>query len=105
MILYNTTFHIEADVYEDCLNHLKMVYMKRASESKYLTSPVMQRVMQAGGQEMEGENICIQFRVKSVDDIHNWLSEMGQELQQELIAKYQSKVAGFTTLLEVVEWE
>ncbi|MDH6535751.1 DUF4286 family protein [Parabacteroides sp. 52] len=103
MIVYNTTFHIDKEILEDCLFFLKKEYIPQASLSGFLHTPCLRRVIQA--EEGEGESYSVQFHVKNVDTLQYWLEQEGNLLHKKLIARFGSKVVGFTTLLDEIDWE
>ena len=103
MIIYNTTFHIENEVHKECLKYLKKEYIPKAVSSGFMLNPCLRRVLQNEGNE--GESYAIQFHVKNRDTLNFWLKQEGIALQQALVARFGSKIAGFTTLLEEIKWE
>jgi len=103
MIIYNTTFHIENEVLEECLQYLKKSFIPKAAASGFLRSPYLRRVLQT--QADEGSSFSVQFHVKNVDTLNYWLEQEGHLLHKELVARFGSKVAGFSTLLEEIDWE
>ena len=96
MIVYNTTFHIEKDILDESLDYLKRQYIPKAVESGFLQRPCLRRVMQA--EEEEG----ISF---SVHTLNFWLQSEGINLHRALVARFGHKIAGFSTLLEEIDWE
>ncbi|MDL2255387.1 DUF4286 family protein [Parabacteroides sp. OttesenSCG-928-G06] len=103
MIVYNTTFHIDHDILEDCLLFLKKIYIPQASESGFLRTPCLRRIIQA--EKEGGESYSVQFHVKNVETLQYWLENEGNRLHQALIKRFGSKVVGFTTLLDEIDWE
>lgn len=103
MIVYNTTFNIENDIQEECLEHLKKIYIPKAIASGFLYNPYLRRILQ--NEETEGQNFSVQFHVKNVDTLNYWLQNEGAAIQQELISRFKTKVVGFTTLLEEIDLE
>lgn len=103
MIVYNTTFHIEKDAHQECLEYLKKNYIPKAIVSGFLQTPALRRVMQTA--EDEGFSYSVQFLVKNVDTLNYWLQNEGAAMQQELVDRFGHKIAGFTTLLEDIDWE
>ena len=85
MIVYNTTFHIEKDILDESL-----VYLKK-------------RVLQA--EEGEDISLSVQFHVKNIDTLNFWLQNEGNNLHRALVARFGHKIAGFSTLLEEIDWE
>lgn len=103
MIVYNTTFHIEKDILDESLDYLKKQYIPKAVESGFLQRPCLRRVMQA--EEGEGFSFSVQFHVKNVDTLNFWLQNEGNNLHRALVARFGHKIAGFSTLLEEIDWE
>ena len=99
MIVYNTTFHIEKDSINECLAYLKQQYIPQAAASGFLLKPCLRRVLQT--EEEEGENYSVQFHVKNIDTLQN----EGNRLHKELVNRFGYKIAGFSTLLEELDWE
>lgn len=102
MIVYNTTFHIDNGVLDEGIIFLKEVYLPRASASGFLQNPLLRRVLHDS--EDEGVNLSVQFHVKNIDTLNFWLENEGKILHQELVAKFGRKIAGFSTLLEEIDW-
>ena len=103
MIVYNTTFHIEKDSIYECLAYLKQQYIPQAAASGFLLKPCLRRVLQT--EEEEGENYSVQFHVKNIDTLNFWLQNEGNRLHKELVNRFGYKIAGFSTLLEELDWE
>lgn len=103
MIIYNITFHVENEVLEEGVQYLKKEYIPKAAASGFLHTPRLRRVMQA--EEEEGCSFAVQFQVKNVETLRCWLQNEGNALHKELVTRFGSKVAGFTTLLEEIDWE
>lgn len=105
MIVYNTTFNIENDVLEECLDHLKKMYIPKAIASGFLYNPCLRRILQEETDDDQGQNFSVQFHVKNVDTLNFWLQQEGAAIQQELINRFKTKVVGFTTLMEEMDLE
>lgn len=103
MIVYNTTFHIEKEVQQEALEYLKNNYIRKAILSGFLLQPCLRRVMQT--EQEEGISLSIQFHVKNVDTLNYWLQQEGNAMLKELVSHFGHKIAGFTTLLEEIDWE
>jgi len=103
MIIYNTTFHIENDIVDECVLYLKKNYIPKAASSGFLMQPCLRKVMTT--HEDEGSSYSVQFHVKNIDTLNYWMQHEGQLLQKELIDCFGSRVVGFTTLLEDIDWE
>lgn len=102
MIVYNTTFHIDNDILDDTLSYLKKIYIPQAMNSGFLLKPCLRRVMHETG-DVE-ESYAVQFHVKNMDTLTYWMEKEGKILHQALVEQFGSKVTGFTTLLEEIDW-
>lgn len=103
MIVYNTTFHIDNGIVEEGVAFLKEVYLPQAGASGFLQNPLLRKVLHTS--EGEGVSFSVQFHVKNMDTLNFWLENEGKLLHQELVAKFGSKIAGFSTLLEEIDWQ
>lgn len=103
MIVYNTTFHIDNEILDECLLYLKKEYMSKAIASGFLYQPCLRRVMQTVREE--GSSYSVQFLVKNVDTLNFWLQSEGEAMHKALVNRFGNKVVGFTTLLEDIDWE
>ncbi len=103
MIIYNTTFHIDKSVLDEAVDFLKLVYLPQASASGFLTNPLLRKILHET--EDEGVNFSIQFHVKNIDTLNYWMENEGRALHQKLVTKFGNKVAGFSTLLEEIDWQ
>ncbi|MFT3993874.1 MAG: DUF4286 family protein [Dysgonomonas sp.] len=101
MIIFNTTFHLEDDILDDCLLFLKNIYIPQAINSGFLHSPRLALIH--AQHEESGTSYSLQFGVKNTDTLNHWLSTEGQALQKELTARFGNKALGFITLLEEID--
>lgn len=102
MIIYNITFHIENDILPDCLNFLRLTYIPLATQSGFMHTPCLHRILP----HAEEENACsyaVQFRVKNIDTLNYWIEQEGQQLSRLLVHRFGDKVIGFTTVLEEMD--
>lgn len=102
MIIYNTTFHIDKSVRDEGLDYLRKIYMPQALASGFLRDPNLRRVLATD--DAEGENYCVQFRVKNVDTLNYWMEKEGRALHEALVRRFGEKMVGFSTLLEELDW-
>lgn len=103
MIVYNTTFHIDNTVLDEGLAFLREVYLPQASASGFLQNPLLRRVLHNA--EDEGVSFSVQFHVKNMDTLNFWMENEGKILNQKLVARFGRKIAGFSTLLEEIDWQ
>ncbi|WP_280747727.1 DUF4286 family protein [Parabacteroides sp. PF5-9] len=100
MIVYNTTFHIDKDILQESLNYLKKEYIPQAIVSGFLQNPCLRRIMHAS--DDGGESYSVQFHVKNVETLNDWIKQEGALLQKRLVQQFGNKMTGFTTLLEEI---
>lgn len=103
MIVYNTTFHVAKEIEEEGLEYLKKIYIPQAMSSGFLMNPCLRRVMHTSPED--GVSFSVQFHVKNVDTLNFWLQKEGNALHKELVNRFGHQIAGFSTLLEDIEWE
>lgn len=103
MIIYNITFHVDKDIRAESIQYLKEKFLPSASASGFLQQGCLRRVLHTP--EEEGCSYAVQFHVKNMDTLQYWLDTEGNQIHAELVNRFGSKIAGFTTLLEEIDWE
>jgi len=103
MIVYNTTFHIEKEILAESIQYLKGEYIPKAIASGFLQQPCLRQVLHTA--EDEGISFSVQFHVKNIDTLNFWIQNEGTLIHKELVNRFGNKIAGFTTLLEEIDWE
>ena len=103
MIVYNTTFHIDKDILDEALPYLTKIFIPEAIAGGFLHRPYLRKILQTN--EEAGESYAVQFHVKNIDTLNYWLEKEGNMIRQALTGRFGNKVAGFTTLLEEIDWE
>lgn len=103
MLIYNTTFHVEASHVQALTEHLCSQFVPTAAASGFLKKPKVRKVLKFDDEK--GESICVQFHVKNMDTLNYWLETEGHTLHQAIVQKFGQSVAGFSTLLEEMDWE
>ncbi len=103
MIVYNTTFYIQKNWVEPCLDYLKKEYIPAIVAGGTLVEPSLRRVLVE--QEDESESFALQFLVADGDLLNEWLEKEGYGMQKMLIDRFERNIVGFSTLMEVVDWE
>lgn len=101
MLIFNTTYHIEHIVSDKCLEFFKNEYIPRALKSGLLSDPALSKVHAAHGES--GVTYALQFKVKDLETLEEWVFETGEDLKARLLHKFGNQVAGFSTMLEEVE--
>lgn len=100
MLIYNTTYHVEADQEKLFLIWMHEFYLPEVAKTGMLKAPRLMRVL---SHRDEGECFSLQFEVESSALLHRWHQEQGMKLNEELVKLFRNKVVGFPTLMEVLE--
>ncbi|MDR2920401.1 MAG: DUF4286 family protein [Tannerella sp.] len=100
MIVYNTTFHVDDEILNESIEYLKQEFIPSSIHSGILSHPVLQRVLQ---NSEAGTSLCVQFRVKDQPTLHEWIRHEGIAIQQKLVERFGTKMAGFSTLLDEID--
>ena len=101
MVTINTTFHVEDKINLVFIDYMKSTYIAEAITDKLLTNA---RMCKVHSQEIpQGHSYSVQFTFESLGDLENWDKTKGKKLNEELVKKFQDKIAGFSTLLEEIE--
>ena len=101
MIVFNTTFHIDRDILSESLAFLKSDYIPKVLAGRRLTNPSMRRILHDN--QEEGESLAIQFHVENMDVLQRWLEEEGIAIKSELVARFQQRMIGFSTIMEELD--
>ena len=102
MLIYNTTYHASAAVYDDFVKWLRSEYIPHVSAGGVLRLPQLARVMD-GSDDAEGRCYALQFRVESVEVLNQWINSDGRRLAAEIVRRFGRDVAGFATLMEEID--
>lgn len=100
MIIYNTTFQVDAADAQNLVIFLHEVYVPKATESGDLKNPRLCRIL--SHQDDASECFSLQFEMESSATLHKWHTQVGAKLNDELVKAFKDKVVGFPTLMEVI---
>lgn len=103
MIIYNTTFHIEEEALAEGLEFLQKEYLPAVSASGFMHNGKLRRVI--SDSEEKGHNYAVQFSVKNIDTLQYWMENEGNRIHAAMVKRFGHKIAGFSTLLEEIDWE
>ncbi|MDD2961435.1 MAG: DUF4286 family protein [Muribaculaceae bacterium] len=102
MIIYNTTFHVHPAKEDEFISWIKEYFIPKAIDNNTLTEPQLALIM-ARQEGDEGNSYSLQFKVESIDILNSWYKGDGTPLINEIGAKFGQHIAGFTTIMNVVE--
>lgn len=101
MIVYNTTYRVDAGADAQFLSWVRESLIPGAVRSGELTEPRLYRV--ETDDEGEGRSYSLQFTVKSREILQRWYEEEGVRSSEEMTARFGNSVLGFVTLLTVMD--
>lgn len=101
MLIYNTTYQVDADDARNFVIWIHQYYLPHVAEFGFLAHPRLSRIL--SHREAGTECFSLQFEVESSARLHHWYNKQGAALNEELKKTFQDKVVGFTTLMEVIE--
>jgi len=102
MIVYNTTFQVDTDIQDEFVEYLLQKFIPACTKSGLLTSPRLARVF--GTDEDEGISFAIEFTAKDLFTLEKWNNEESYSIHAPLIEKFREKIAGFSTILQTIEY-
>jgi hypothetical protein len=104
MIIFNTTYHVEISAVEEFIDYLKREFVPAATADGEMKSPRLTEVLADLPEgEVEGQSLALQFEVTDVDRLDEWYNRVGSDLNDDLVARFDARVIGFTTLLRVID--
>ena len=101
MLIYNTTYHVGFDDARNFVIWIHQAYSPEALASGLLSRPRLCRIL--SHHDEDSECFSLQFEVKDSAKLHEWYVKKGETLNGELQKVFKDKVAGFSTLMEVIE--
>ncbi|MEG1186354.1 MAG: DUF4286 family protein [Bacteroidales bacterium] len=101
MIIFNTTYHVDDRVLDDFIKYLRNEFVPNAVQDKEMRNPRLTRVMTQEPQE--GSSLALQFEIAELDKLDDWYDQIGDALNEDMVAKFGAQVVGFSTLMEMIE--
>ena len=102
MIVFNTTFHVEAALQEEFVEYMLAVFIPGATRSGLLTSPRLARVF--GEEGGEGHSYAMEFTAVDLAALERWNSKESQQVVTPLLEKFKEKVVGFSTVMQTISY-
>lgn len=99
MIIFNTTYCMDASVHEAGLKWLVDNLIPQATKSGEIHTPQLSRIY---AQEGDTVNYALQFRVASIEVLQSWYELRGDQLQQNMTDEFGEQILSFTTIMEEV---
>lgn len=100
MLIYNTTFQVDAEIHDHFLIWVKEYYMAEIEKYGALQTPRICRIL---SHRDEGSSYSLQWEVENSAVLHRWHQEQGVMLNDEMMKVFKDKVVCFPTLMEVIQ--
>ncbi|MFA7388951.1 MAG: DUF4286 family protein [Proteiniphilum sp.] len=102
MIVFNTTFHVDASLHEEFVDYMLEVFIPISTRSGLLTSPRLARVFGQEGEE--GHSYAMEFVAADLAALEKWNSEESNHVVTPLLERFKEKVAGFSTVMQTITY-
>ncbi len=100
MIVFNTTFHVEAVLQDEFVAYMLEVFIPQATDSGLLTSPRLARVFGEEGEE--GHSYAMEFIAADLATLEQWNSQESNRVITPLLEKFKEKIACFSTVMRTI---
>ncbi len=102
MLLYNTTFGIDASVESEFLNWLRTEFIAvSTADGEYFTLP---ELFYVNAQQEPGiKSIALHLRAQDAGDINRWYEDHGSRLFNTIMQRWNGRVVFFSTTLEMIQ--
>lgn len=102
MYIFNTTYHAHNSCADKFIQWLRDTYIPKALDSCLLIEPQLSLIM-ATQQGDEGSSYSLQFKVSDLNVLEKWYGETGTFLIKEMQQEFSQNVAGFSTIMEIMD--
>ena len=103
MIIHNTTYVVPNSDARDFVIWVHQVLLPRATASADVQRGRLSRIL--SHKEDDSECFSVQLEAESTAHLHRWVAGQGRSLNDEMLRLFEGRVAGFGTLLEVIDGE
>ncbi|MGC6403102.1 MAG: DUF4286 family protein [Flavobacteriaceae bacterium] len=100
MMLYNTTFQVDADIETQWANWVEQVYIPQVLAQGVFTKATLLRVLSETG-EPTG-SFALQFSGATQQQLADYLTHQSTTHHQEIAQQFGTKVLAFSTPLEII---
>lgn len=101
MLIYNTTYAVQEEELACFMVWIREKYIPLVHDEGTLREGRLARILSHGSDE--GYSFSLQFCVEDSAALHKWFVKQGRPLQEEMRKVFGNRVAGFSTLMEVIE--
>ena len=103
MIIYNTTYVMPNGDARDFVIWVHEVLLPAVTTSGDVHHGRLSRIL--SHKEDDSECFSVQLEAESTAHLHRWVAGQGRALNDEMLRLFDGRVAGFGTLLEVIDGE
>lgn len=100
MIIYNVTFNVEDSVHEHWREWMQQ-HIRQVLATGLFVKAVFSKVLIE--EEMCGTTYSVQYYAQSKSNIEKYQAQYAQQLQAQLLKRFEDKVMTFKTALEFID--
>lgn len=100
MIVYNITFQVDYNESQVFVVFLHDVYIPAIEQDGSLKNPRLCRIL--SHRDNETECFSLQFECESTAVLHQWYTNKGAKLNDEIKKIFDERVVGFPTMMEII---
>lgn len=101
MLIYNTTYQMDVNEARNFVIYIHNQFIPTALAQGDLKNARLARIL--SHKDPESECFSLQFEAESTADIHRWLIEKGNKLNEDMLKVFNNQIVGFSTIMEVIE--
>lgn len=101
-VIFNTTFCVPNDSYDDFISWLKSEFISSVTASGVMSSPVLARVLSDTQLGPDGVALSLQLRAESHSVLSEWQKHEWQQHLSAIASRYGTKVLYFSTVMELI---
>ena len=90
MIVFNTTFHVEASIEQEFIDYMLQIYIPACTQSGILTLPRLARVH--GEEEGEGLSFAMEFTTTDILSLEEWNQNESNDIYPPLLNTIKEKI-------------
>jgi hypothetical protein len=103
MLIVNTTYNVSESVVEEWKEWVRTEYIPQVITPGLLVQPRFHHLLVEN--EPGNQSYALQFEVQDINTLKLWFDKYSTEIKKNQSEKFQEKVLGFTTVMEVLDFE
>jgi Domain of unknown function (DUF4286) len=103
MLIINTTYQVSESCEKEWKEWVCTEYIPEVIAPGLLIQPRFHRLLIEN--ESGNQSYSLQFQVQDLETLEDWFQNHGSKMQKNLSDRFQEKILGFTTVMEVIEFE